>query len=152
MPPFHIDHIYHRADLCTVSPVPMARSRHLLHPSVLIFWVLTGRKRLDEARRRKKVRHRMFILFLFLSFLFFVLIYKWISSDSMIGIILKSGYVYLRTAARTYFHSRFLPDAHCAVIGFWLVCILVACYCAFSLISIRNLFSETFASVLNCYS
>jgi Na+/proline symporter len=42
---------------------------------------------LDEARR-KKIRQRVHLVFIFI-FLVFVLIYKWISSDSMIGIILK---------------------------------------------------------------
>jgi Na+/proline symporter len=42
---------------------------------------------LDEDRR-KKIRQRVHVVFIFV-FLIFVLIYKWISSDSMIGIILK---------------------------------------------------------------
>jgi Na+/proline symporter len=42
---------------------------------------------IDEAQR-KKIRHRVHICFIII-FLIFVLIYKWISSDSMIGIILK---------------------------------------------------------------
>ncbi len=37
---------------------------------------------------RKKIRQRIHLVFIFV-FLIFVLIYKWISSDSMIGIILK---------------------------------------------------------------
>src|SRR5664279_3263168 len=37
---------------------------------------------------RKKIRQRVHVVFIFV-FLIFVLIYKWISSDSMIGIILK---------------------------------------------------------------
>ncbi len=37
---------------------------------------------------RKKIRQRIHLVFIFI-FLIFVLIYKWISSDSMIGIILK---------------------------------------------------------------
>jgi Na+/proline symporter len=44
-------------------------------------------KQLKEARR-KKIRQRVHLVFIFV-FLIFVLIYKWISSDSMIGIILK---------------------------------------------------------------
>ena len=43
--------------------------------------------KLDEARR-KKIRQRVHLVFI-LIFLVFVLIYKWISSDSMIGVILK---------------------------------------------------------------
>jgi Na+/proline symporter len=50
-------------------------------------------KNLTEARR-KKIRHRVHLVFVFV-FLVFVLIYKWISSDSMIGVI-------LRIAAYTY--------------------------------------------------
>ncbi len=42
---------------------------------------------LDEDRR-KKIRQRVHVVFIFV-FLLFVLIYKWISSDSMIGIILR---------------------------------------------------------------
>lgn len=37
---------------------------------------------------RKKIRQRIHLVFIFV-FLIFVLIYKWVSSDSMIGIILK---------------------------------------------------------------
>ena len=44
-------------------------------------------KTLDEAKR-KKIRQRVHIAFIFV-FLLFVLIYKWVSSDSMIGIILR---------------------------------------------------------------
>jgi Na+/proline symporter len=44
-------------------------------------------KNLTEAHR-KKIRQRVHLVFIFV-FLIFVLIYKWISSDSMIGIILK---------------------------------------------------------------
>ena len=48
---------------------------------------------LDE-KQRKKIRHRVHLVFI-LVFLIFVLIYKWISSDSMIGIILKvAAYTY----------------------------------------------------------
>jgi Na+/proline symporter len=48
---------------------------------------------LDEARR-KKIRQHVHLVFIFI-FLIFVLIYKWISSDSMIGIILKvAAYTY----------------------------------------------------------
>jgi len=43
--------------------------------------------KLDETER-KKIRQRVHLVFIFV-FLVFVLIYKWISSDSMIGIILK---------------------------------------------------------------
>ena len=43
--------------------------------------------KLDEATR-KKIRQRVHLIFIGI-FLVFVLIYKWISSDSMIGIILK---------------------------------------------------------------
>jgi Na+/proline symporter len=43
--------------------------------------------KLDEASR-KKIRQRVHLVFI-LIFLVFVLIYKWISSDSMIGVILK---------------------------------------------------------------
>ncbi|MDP9040642.1 MAG: sodium:solute symporter [Bacteroidota bacterium] len=50
-------------------------------------------EKLDEARR-KKIRHRVHLTFI-LVFLLFVLMYKWISSDSMIGIILKvAAYTY----------------------------------------------------------
>jgi Na+/proline symporter len=41
-----------------------------------------------EEKQRKKIRQRVHLVFIFV-FLIFVLIYKWISSDSMIGIILK---------------------------------------------------------------
>src|SRR4029077_1406385 len=41
-----------------------------------------------EESERKKIRQRVHLVFI-LIFLIFVLIYKWISSDSMIGIILK---------------------------------------------------------------
>jgi len=44
-------------------------------------------KNLDE-QQRKKIRQRVHLVFIFV-FLVFVLLYKWISSDSMIGIILK---------------------------------------------------------------
>jgi Na+/proline symporter len=44
-------------------------------------------ERLDEVSR-KKIRQRVHLVFIGI-FLIFVLIYKWISSDSMIGIILK---------------------------------------------------------------
>ncbi len=44
-------------------------------------------QKLDEEQR-KKIRQRVHLVFIFV-FLVFVLIYKWISSDSMIGIILK---------------------------------------------------------------
>jgi Na+/proline symporter len=44
-------------------------------------------QKLDETER-KKIRQRVHLVFIFV-FLVFVLIYKWISSDSMIGIILK---------------------------------------------------------------
>ncbi|HEY4965889.1 MAG TPA: sodium:solute symporter [Puia sp.] len=44
-------------------------------------------ERLDEVTR-KKIRQRVHLVFIGI-FLIFVLIYKWISSDSMIGIILK---------------------------------------------------------------
>jgi Na+/proline symporter len=48
---------------------------------------------LDEADR-KKIRQRVHLIFIGV-FLVFVLIYKWISSDSMIGIILKvAAYTY----------------------------------------------------------
>jgi Na+/proline symporter len=48
---------------------------------------------LDESRR-KKIRQRVHLVFIFI-FLIFVLIYKWISSDSMIGIILQvAAYTY----------------------------------------------------------
>jgi Na+/proline symporter len=48
---------------------------------------------LDE-QQRKKIRQRVHLTFI-LVFLIFVLIYKWISSDSMIGIILKvAAYTY----------------------------------------------------------
>ena len=48
---------------------------------------------LDEASR-KKIRQRVHLCFIGI-FLIFVLIYKWISSDSMIGIILKvAAYTY----------------------------------------------------------
>ena len=47
----------------------------------------------DEATR-KKIRHRVHLSFI-VVFLIFVLIYKWIASDSMIGIILKvAAYTY----------------------------------------------------------
>jgi len=43
---------------------------------------------------RKKIRQRVHIVFIFI-FLIFVLIYKWISSDSMIGVILSvAAYTY----------------------------------------------------------
>jgi Na+/proline symporter len=44
-------------------------------------------EQLDEARR-KKIRQRVHLVFIGI-FLIFVMIYKWISSDSMIGVILK---------------------------------------------------------------
>jgi Na+/proline symporter len=48
---------------------------------------------LPEARR-KKIRQRVHLVFIFV-FLFFVVVYKWISSDSMIGVILKiAAYTY----------------------------------------------------------
>jgi Na+/proline symporter len=48
---------------------------------------------LAEARR-KKIRQRVHLAFIFV-FLVFVIVYKWISSDSMIGIILKvAAYTY----------------------------------------------------------
>jgi Na+/proline symporter len=48
---------------------------------------------IDEIRR-KKIRQRVHLVFIFI-FLIFVLIYKWISSDSMIGIILQvAAYTY----------------------------------------------------------
>jgi Na+/proline symporter len=43
--------------------------------------------KIDE-NKRKKIRYRVHLVFI-LVFLIFVMIYKWISSDSMIGIILK---------------------------------------------------------------
>ncbi|MEO6960393.1 MAG: sodium:solute symporter [Puia sp.] len=50
-------------------------------------------KSLSEARQ-KRIRQRVHLLFAFI-FLLFVLVYKWISSDSMIGIILKvAAYTY----------------------------------------------------------
>ena len=50
-------------------------------------------EKLDE-QRRKKIRQRVHLVFIGI-FLIFVLIYKWISSDSMIGIILKvAAYTY----------------------------------------------------------
>ena len=43
---------------------------------------------------RKKIRQRVHLVFIFV-FLLFVIVYKWISSDSMIGIILKvAAYTY----------------------------------------------------------
>jgi Na+/proline symporter len=51
------------------------------------------KQELTEARR-KQIRQRVHLVFI-LIFLLFVLIYKWISSDSMIGIILKvAAYTY----------------------------------------------------------
>jgi Na+/proline symporter len=50
-------------------------------------------KSLDEIRR-KKIRQRVHLSFIFI-FLLFVLLYKWISSDNMISIILKvAAYTY----------------------------------------------------------
>jgi Na+/proline symporter len=50
-------------------------------------------EKLNE-QRRKKIRQRVHLVFIGI-FLIFVLIYKWISSDSMIGIILKvAAYTY----------------------------------------------------------
>jgi Na+/proline symporter len=47
-----------------------------------------------SEERRKKIRQRVHLLFVFI-FLLVVLVYKWISSDSMIGIILKvAAYTY----------------------------------------------------------
>jgi Na+/proline symporter len=47
-----------------------------------------------SEEERKKIRQRVHLVFVFV-FLFFVLVYKWISSDSMIGIILKmAAYTY----------------------------------------------------------
>jgi Na+/proline symporter len=55
--------------------------------------VLNRNQTLDE-QQRKKIRQRVHLSFI-LVFLIFVLIYKWISSDSMIGIILKvAAYTY----------------------------------------------------------
>jgi Na+/proline symporter len=49
--------------------------------------------KIDE-NQRKKIRYRVHLTFIFV-FLIFVMIYKWISSDSMIGIILKvAAYTY----------------------------------------------------------
>ena len=50
-------------------------------------------KHLDEVQR-KKIRQRVHLVFIGV-FLIFVMIYKWIASDSMIGIILKvAAYTY----------------------------------------------------------
>jgi len=47
-----------------------------------------------DENKRKKIRYRVHLSFI-LVFLIFVMIYKWISSDSMIGIILKvAAYTY----------------------------------------------------------
>ncbi len=47
-----------------------------------------NRNQTMDEDRRKKIRQRVHVVFIFV-FLLFVLIYKWISSDSMIGIILR---------------------------------------------------------------
>ncbi len=85
-------------------------------------------EKLDE-KRRKKIRHRVHLVFIGI-FLIFVLVYKWISSDSMIGIILK-------VAAYTYgpllglFSFSILTRR--SLLGKWvpLVCILSPILCFF---------------------
>jgi len=83
---------------------------------------------LDEARR-KKIRQRVHLVFIFV-FLVFVLIYKWISSDSMIGIILKvATYTYgpllglfsFSILTRRSLRNEWVP----------LVCILSPVFCFF---------------------
>jgi Na+/proline symporter len=83
---------------------------------------------LDEARR-KKIRQRVHLVFI-LIFLIFVLIYKWISSDSMIGVILK-------VAAYTYgpllglFAFSILTRRSLRQVWVPLVCILSPIFCYF---------------------
>src|SRR5450755_1721027 len=83
---------------------------------------------LDEARR-KKIRQRVHLVFIFI-FLVFVLIYKWISSDSMIGIILKvATYTYgplLGLFSFSIFTPRILRGN-----WVWLVCMLSPILCYF---------------------
>ena len=77
--------------------------------------------------RRKKIRQRVHVVFIFV-FLIFVLIYKWISSDSMIGIILKvATYTYgpllglfsFAILSRRHLRSQWVP----------LVCIISPVLC-----------------------
>jgi Na+/proline symporter len=82
-----------------------------------------------EESRRKKIRQHVHLVFIFV-FLIFVLIYKWISSDSMIGIILKvATYTYgpllglfsFSILTRRSLHNKWVP----------LVCILSPILCFF---------------------
>jgi Na+/proline symporter len=85
-------------------------------------------EKLNE-QRRKKIRQRVHLVFIGI-FLIFVLIYKWISSDSMIGIILKvAAYTYgpllglfsFSILTRRSLRGRWVP----------LVCILSPILCFF---------------------
>jgi Na+/proline symporter len=82
-----------------------------------------------NEEKRKKIRHRVHLVFI-LVFLVFVLIYKWISSDSMIGVILKvATYTYgpllglfsFSIITRRSLRSRWVP----------LICILSPILCFF---------------------
>ena len=83
---------------------------------------------IDEATR-KKIRQRVHLIFIGI-FLIFVLIYKWISSDSMIGIILRvATYTYgpllglfsFSIITRRSLHNKWVP----------FVCILSPIICFF---------------------
>lgn len=94
---------------------------------------------LNEAER-KKIRQRVHLVFIFV-FLLFVLIYKWISSDSMIGIILKvATYTYgpllglfsFSILTRRILRGKWVP----------LVCILAPVFCFFLDKYQENLFGK----------
>ena len=83
---------------------------------------------LDEAHR-KKIRQHVHLVFIFV-FLLFVLIYKWISSDSMIGIILKVA-TYTYGPLLGLFSFSILTKRTLHGNSVWLVCILSPVLCFF---------------------